>query len=225
MVVSIRRCVRPGGILRALYSTVLGAAVLLHLVLCSHAHSAHVHSAHAHSAPTHSVPAHSFHHHRHELRTVSSGETCHGEARGVTTGPRSTAGSLVAAVIGPRLAAGSLPAAAATAAATGPRTVSGYRAIARHRTVSGAVAYCGGTPCPLRPLLPAGEDHTLCGAAAGPSITILRVLLPAGRAACDAATAEVTAEAPAVPAARRASRPVRPLPGAALLLLKSVSRV
>ncbi|MEU9834769.1 hypothetical protein AB0D67_24830 [Streptosporangium sp. NPDC048047] len=218
MVVSVRRCVRPGGILRALYSTMLGAAVLLHLVLCSHAHPAHAHSAHAHSAPTHSASAHSLHHHRHELRTVSSGETCPGETRGVTTGSRLAAGSLPAA-------AAAAAAATVTAAATGPRTVSGFRAIARHRTVSGAVAYCGGTPCPLRPLLPAGEDHTLCGAAAGPSITILRVLLPVGRAACDAATAEVTAEAPAVPAARHASHPVRPLPGAALLLLKSVSRV
>ncbi|MGV9327722.1 hypothetical protein [Streptosporangium sandarakinum] len=191
MVVSIRRCMRRGGILRALYLTVLGATVLLHLVLCSHAHSAHAHSGH---------------HHRHGLRAALSGETCLGEARSATAVSRSTAESL-------------------PVPATGSRTAPGFHAITRPRAVSGAAAYCGGTPCPLRPLLPAGEDHTLCGAAAGPSLTTLRVLLPVGRAACDTAVAEMAAEAPAVPAARRSSRPVRPLPGAALLLLKSVSRV
>lgn len=156
----------------------------------------HAHSAHAHSG----------HHHRHGLRAALSGETCLGEARSATAVSRSTAESL-------------------PVPATGSRTAPGFHAITRPRAVSGAAAYCGGTPCPLRPLLPAGEDHTLCGAAAGPSLTTLRVLLPVGRAACDTAVAEMAAEAPAVPAARRSSRPVRPLPGAALLLLKSVSRV
>ncbi|MEU6737576.1 hypothetical protein [Streptosporangium sandarakinum] len=222
MVVSIRRCMRRGGILRALYLTVLGAAVLLHLVLCSHAHSAHAHSGHAHSGQ----------HHRHGLRAAFSGETCPGEARSTTAGSRTTAESLPAPATGSRTPSGFRTTDSRTAGfrsigsrTTDSRTASGFHAITRPRAVSGAAAYCGGTPCPLRPLLPAGEDHTLCGAAAGPSITTLRVLLPVGRAACDTAVAEVAVEAPAVPAARRSSRPVRPLPGAALLLLKSVSRV
>ncbi|MET9064165.1 hypothetical protein [Streptosporangium sandarakinum] len=220
MVVSIRRCMRRGGILRALYLTVLGATVLLHLVLCSHAHSAHTHSGH---------------HHRHGLRAALSGETCLGEARSATAGSRSTAESLPVPATGYRTVtdfrttgsrtASGFRTATGSGTASASRTVSGFHAITRPRAVSGAAAYCGGTPCPLRPLLPAGEDHTLCGAAAGPSITTLRVLLPVGRAACDTAVAEMAAEAPAVPAAWRSSRPVRPLPGAALLLLKSVSRV
>jgi hypothetical protein len=77
------------------------------------------------------------------------------------------------------------------------------------------------TPCPR---LPAGDDHRLCGAAAGSPIVNARVLLPSGHAIGDSTAAETAATASSAPA-RRSSRPVCLPPGAELLLLKSVSRI
>jgi hypothetical protein len=75
-------------------------------------------------------------------------------------------------------------------------------------------------PCPQ---LPAGDDHRLCGAAAGSPIVNARALLPSGHAIGDSTAAETATTASA--SARRSSRPVRLPPGADLLLLKSVSRI
>ncbi|WP_435289811.1 hypothetical protein [Streptosporangium sp. G11] len=88
-------------------------------------------------------------------------------------------------------------------------------------TVIGAETPADHVPCPAPP---AGEDHHLCGAAAGAQITGARAPVPTGPVIGDPVAAE---EAPAAspPPARRRARPVRPPPGAALLLLKSVSRI
>ena len=77
-------------------------------------------------------------------------------------------------------------------------------------------------PCPAPP--PAGEDHHLCGAAAGAQITGARDPVPAGPVIGDPVAVEETPALRAPPAWRRA-HPVRPPPGVALLLLKSVSRI
>ncbi|MFC7640646.1 hypothetical protein ACFQX6_06245 [Streptosporangium lutulentum] len=83
------------------------------------------------------------------------------------------------------------------------------------------LAFEGGTPCPQ---LPAGDDHDLCGAAAGSSIAGVRAPLPSGHAIGDPITVETTATASPAPA-RRFSQPACLPPGADLLLLKSVSRI
>ena len=82
-------------------------------------------------------------------------------------------------------------------------------------------AFRGGAPCPQ---LPAGDDHSLCGAAAGSPIVNVRVLLPSGHAIGDLIAGETAATASPAPA-RRSSRPACLPPGAELLLLKSVSRI
>lgn len=92
---------------------------------------------------------------------------------------------------------------------------------AAHHAPIGTTAFQGGMPCPQ---LPSGDDHTLCGATSGSPITDVRVLIPGERIACDSVTVEATAAA-SLASAQRSSQPVRPLPGAALLLLKSVSRI
>ncbi|WP_436764118.1 hypothetical protein [Streptosporangium sp. V21-05] len=76
-------------------------------------------------------------------------------------------------------------------------------------------------PCPS---LPVDHDHRLCGAAAGAQITDMRPLLQTGPAVADPMSTEVPAT-PSPPPAQRSSRPACPPPGAALLVLKSVSRV
>ncbi|MER5646402.1 hypothetical protein [Streptosporangium sp. NPDC002524] len=76
-------------------------------------------------------------------------------------------------------------------------------------------------PCPR---LPVDHDHRLCGAAAGAQITDMRPLLQTGPAVADTMSTEVPAP-PSSPPTRRSSRPACPPPGAALLVLKSVSRV
>lgn len=84
-----------------------------------------------------------------------------------------------------------------------------------------AVAFPCGSPCPQ---LPAGDDHSLCGAAAGSPIINVRVLLPGGHAIGDSTTVATTTTASPT-SARRSSQPAHLPPGAALLLLKSVSRI
>ncbi|MEU8205340.1 hypothetical protein [Streptosporangium sp. NPDC049046] len=77
-------------------------------------------------------------------------------------------------------------------------------------------------PCPAPP--PAEEDHHLCGAAAGAQITGTRAPVPTGPVIGDPVAVDEAPAPPPSPAWRRA-RPVRPPPGAVLLLLKSVSRI
>lgn len=89
-------------------------------------------------------------------------------------------------------------------------------------TVIGAEVPADHVPCPAPP--PADEDHHLCGAAAGAQITGARAPVPTGPVIGDPVAAE-DVSAPSPPPARHRARPVRPPPGAALLLLKSVSRI
>ncbi|WP_156056243.1 hypothetical protein [Streptosporangium roseum] len=84
-----------------------------------------------------------------------------------------------------------------------------------------AVAFPCGSPCPQ---IPAGDDHSLCGAAAGSPIVNVRDLLPGEHAIGDSTTVEATAAASRRPT-WRSSQPAHLPPGAALLLLKSVSRI
>ncbi|MER5423388.1 hypothetical protein [Streptosporangium roseum] len=94
------------------------------------------------------------------------------------------------------------------------------RGAAPHAAID-AVAFPCGSPCPQTP---AGDDHSLCGAAAGSPIIDVRVLLPGGHAIGDSTTVETTTAASPTPA-RRSSRPAHLPPGAVLLLFKSVSRI
>ncbi|MER5324482.1 hypothetical protein [Streptosporangium roseum] len=94
------------------------------------------------------------------------------------------------------------------------------RGAAPHAAID-AVAFPCGSPCPQ---IPAGDDHSLCGAAAGSPIIDVRVLLPGGHAIGDSTTAETTTAASPTPA-WRSSRPAHLPPGAVLLLFKSVSRI
>jgi len=77
-------------------------------------------------------------------------------------------------------------------------------------------------PCPAPP--PTEEDHHLCGAAAGAQITGARPPVPEGPVIGDPVAVDESPAPSPSPAWPRA-RPVRPPPGAVLLLLKSVSRI
>ncbi|MDP9868196.1 MULTISPECIES: hypothetical protein [Streptosporangium] len=74
------------------------------------------------------------------------------------------------------------------------------------------------------PCAPTGHDHSLCGAAAGAPITDARPLLPSGPAIGHLVIQPESTASPPVPLWRR-EQPVRPPSGAALLILKSVSRI
>ncbi|GLW06478.1 hypothetical protein Misp01_16080 [Microtetraspora sp. NBRC 13810] len=83
----------------------------------------------------------------------------------------------------------------------------------------GLGAYGEHGPCPQRP---GHDDHTLCGAAAGVTLTGERTLLAAGPTCCEWTGAQTGAVSPAP--VRRSSQPARLPRGTAVLLLKSVSR-
>ncbi|MEU3168994.1 hypothetical protein [Streptosporangium sp. NPDC006930] len=93
---------------------------------------------------------------------------------------------------------------------------------AGHLTAIGAEVPADHVPCPAPP--PTEEDHHLCGAAAGAQITGTRAPVPTGPV-IGGPVAVDEAPAPSPSPAWRRARPVRPPPGAVLLLLKSVSRI